>query len=60
MNSVRSDAHAVAVPDTGQLYIVGGFDGQSCFATAERYDPRADRWTLIGRLMRSQRSGVGM
>ncbi|KAK4345535.1 hypothetical protein RND71_035711 [Anisodus tanguticus] len=31
----------------GALYVVGGFDGSNCLATAERFDPREHAWTKI-------------
>jgi N-acetylneuraminic acid mutarotase len=29
------------------LYVMGGHDENSIFKTAERYDPKMDRWSLI-------------
>jgi N-acetylneuraminic acid mutarotase len=29
------------------LYVMGGLDGKSKLKTAERYDPKTDRWSPI-------------
>jgi N-acetylneuraminic acid mutarotase len=41
----RSD-HCVAVLGD-VLYVMGGYDDSPTHKTAERYDPKTDRWSLI-------------
>ncbi|CAD5209035.1 unnamed protein product [Bursaphelenchus xylophilus] len=56
MNHIRSDCH-VTLHDE-KVYVVGGFDGNSCHQTAEFYDSVENRWYNVGRKMRDKRSGV--
>ncbi|KAK8786871.1 hypothetical protein V5799_023356 [Amblyomma americanum] len=56
MHSQRSDA--CATTHDGYVYITGGFSGDECLSSAERYDPTTDQWTAIAS-MRYKRSGVG-
>ncbi|KAL1469762.1 hypothetical protein MTO96_024848 [Rhipicephalus appendiculatus] len=56
MNMQRSDACATA--HDGYVYVTGGFSGNECLSSAERYDPTADQWTIIA-CVRFRRSGVG-
>jgi N-acetylneuraminic acid mutarotase len=50
MASPRGQHAAVLLPN-GQVLVIGGIDGRTPLATAERYDPAADRWVPAGRLM---------
>ncbi|KAL1417609.1 hypothetical protein MTO96_006110 [Rhipicephalus appendiculatus] len=56
MNMQRSDA--CATTHDGHVYVTGGFSGNECLSSAERYDPTADQWSMIA-CMRFRRSGVG-
>ncbi|KAH7961466.1 hypothetical protein HPB52_009287 [Rhipicephalus sanguineus] len=66
VRSVMDDdcAHAHAKSDAcatthdGYVYVTGGFSGNECLSSAERYDPTTDQWTAIAS-MRYRRSGVG-
>ena len=42
----------------GHLYVVGGFDGQNRWNTAERYHPDTNTWHQLAP-MSSVRSGLG-
>ena len=39
----------------GLIYCCGGYDGQSCLATVERYDPLAGVWTSCPPMMTRRR-----
>ena len=39
--------------------MIGGFDGDHCLSSAERYDPSTNQWTLLPRLS-APRSGVAV
>ena len=41
------------------MYIVGGFDGQTCLDSAEQYNPVTDQWSRLQK-MSSARSGVSL
>ncbi|KAH8009372.1 hypothetical protein HPB51_015695 [Rhipicephalus microplus] len=56
MHVQRSDACATA--HGGYVYVTGGFSGNECLSSAERYDPLPGQWTVISS-MRFRRSGVG-
>lgn len=56
MNEQRSDA--CATTHENYVYVTGGFSGNECLSSAERYDPTADQWSMISS-MRFRRSGVG-
>ena len=55
MNEKRSDADATAL--NGNIYVVGGFNGQECLNSVEFFDRRTFQWTKITP-MKSKRSGV--
>lgn len=57
MKNQRSDAHAVNID--GRIYVVGGFDGNSCKQSVEFYDPHKNAWYSIAD-MNHARSGVGV
>src|SRR2546430_3627123 len=57
MNRARASATATLLP-SGKVLVAGGFDGAVPLASAELYDPAANRWTLtasmtVGRLQHS-------
>ena len=43
----------------GNLYALGGFDGQNPLMTAERYSPLSGHWTQVAN-MTERRYGVGV
>ncbi|GFV20449.1 kelch-like protein 10 [Trichonephila clavipes] len=57
MNVQRSDASATTL--NGRIYIVGGFNGSECLASAEFYNPHTDQWTVTPS-MKQRRSGVSV
>ena len=45
-------------PTIGLLYAIGGFDGVSPLCSAEKYDPRTNKWTPIADMI-AKRFGLG-
>jgi len=44
----------------GRLYALGGWVGEDIGGTIERYDPAADRWTLLAPAMPEPRFSMGI
>lgn len=57
MHRQRSDASAAALHD--KIYIVGGFNGQEVYNSAEVFDVETNQWSNI-HPMNSPRSGVSL
>lgn len=56
MSVARLGAGVAACGDV--LYVVGGFDGENRWRSAERYHPETNFWQPVG-AMATERSGLG-
>jgi hypothetical protein len=49
--AAKRTMHGAVLLQSGKVLIVGGRDGNTCIAPAERYDPAAKTWSSAGQLV---------
>ncbi|MEE6492434.1 hypothetical protein FKM82_016577 [Ascaphus truei] len=57
MNECRSTLGAVVL--AGELYALGGYDGQSCLQSVEKYIPRVKEWQPVAPMIKTRSCFAG-
>ena len=53
---MKREEHGITIGSDNKVYAIGGFDGKGSLITAERYDPKTNKWERIADLNYSRRS----